>query len=162
MQIHLEPGDYLAANVLHARKTYVSLMVLALLFGAIGIVLLFSPIRVDGMIGPVALWFGAVFLFTFLWSRFVSQRRRARRIFRQQKALQRPIEMDWSGDTLKVITETGNNAMPWSDLLKWRENKRMFLPYLSEVMFYIVPKRAFPDEAAIDAFRKMLREKIST
>jgi hypothetical protein len=30
----------------------------------------------------------------------------------------------------------------------------------ADVLFYVVPKRAFADDAAIDAFRNLLREKI--
>ncbi|MGD0866682.1 MAG: YcxB family protein [Rhizomicrobium sp.] len=161
MLIQLEPSDYLAASILHARRTFLILPAVGLLLGVVGAARLLSPTEDGGQLGRMMIGSGGACLVVYLLSRFVLLRRRTRRIFRQQKGLQRPFEMDWSGDSLKLTTETGNNSLPWSHLLKWREGKRLFLLYLSDVMFYIVPKRAFPDEAAIDEFREVLRSKIT-
>ena len=52
--------------------------------------------------------------------------------------------------------------MPWSDLTKWREGEGLFLLYGSDLIFYVLPKRAFQDAAAVDAFRDLLSAKIAS
>ncbi|HEY4146086.1 YcxB family protein [Pinirhizobacter sp.] len=57
-------------------------------------------------------------------------------------------------------TEQGNSVKPWSDYLKWKEGKSVFLLYLSDHMFQIVPKRFFAAHEDIDAFRNVIRQSI--
>jgi hypothetical protein len=162
MRIQLEPSDYLAATVLHTPRTLIIIPALGLFFVCLGAFDFAMYFRTGDQSGITGLLIGGFLLATSCYARYVALPRRTRRLFRQQKALQRPYEMVWDADEIRRTSETGNTRIPWSDILKWREGNRMFLLYLSDVTFYIIPKRAFANETAIDEFRKLLRDKILT
>jgi hypothetical protein len=87
--------------------------------------------------------------------------RRARRIFAQQKNLQRPFELRWDDDALCGASERGSSNTPWSDYLKSAQDDRIILLYLSDVMFQMVPKRCFGEPAQLEAFLACTRRIVS-
>ncbi|MBA3948725.1 MAG: YcxB family protein, partial [Acidobacteria bacterium] len=83
----------------------------------------------------------------------------ARRIYRQQRGLSRTHELSWDDDSLTVRGEDGQSTTRWSEFHKAREVDDLFILFLSDAAFLTIPKRAFPDEPTLDAFRaRMLRE----
>jgi hypothetical protein len=86
---------------------------------------------------------------------------RTRKLYRQQKSLQRPQKISWTEEHLSVQGEGFSSEAPWSDYMRWREDEKIFSLYLSDVMFRIIPKRAFSDVGPIDEFRELLRRKIA-
>lgn len=82
--------------------------------------------------------------------------RRARKLFAQQKNLQRPLRFGWDEQGLAWVNESGSGKTAWSDYLKWRENDRVFLLYLSDAMFQMLPKRAFADSERLHSFMDSL------
>ena len=75
---------------------------------------------------------GGVFASEFV--RRVVLPRRSRRIFAQQKNLQRPLEFWWNDDALHGSNERGSSATPWADYLRSRRDDRVILLYLSDAM----------------------------
>src|SRR5690349_139514 len=58
---------------------------------------------------------------------YVCEPWRARRIFRQQKNLQRPYELAWDSDGLLTRNEHGQYKHHWSDFIRWREGETLFV-----------------------------------
>jgi len=46
--------------------------------------------------------------------------------------------------------------MPWSDFLKQRESDRLYLLYLSDALFLMMPKRVFHDDGLSKSFAAMV------
>ena len=85
---------------------------------------------------------------------------KAKRVFRQQQALQRPYELTWNDGAVSVVGSTGTSTTPWTDFHKARELNDQFLLFLSDAAFLMVPKRAFPDEAVMCDFRALLKRNV--
>ena len=78
---------------------------------------------------------------------------KAKRVFRQQKSLQREFTLSWDADGVRTKSENGAFSSNWSDFLRWKESETLFLLYLSDIQFLMIPKRAFGDKAEIEDFR---------
>lgn len=85
---------------------------------------------------------------------------RTRRTFKQRKDFQREASYAPSESELIVQNDTGRSAKPWADYLKWKEGRRVFLLYLSDNMFQVVPKHFFSSDAEIEEFRSLLQQKV--
>jgi YcxB-like protein len=152
----LEELDYLNAQSLHRRwsqqKTIVVIF-LAIFAGALGCVLWYQgavPIAggiVGGLIGGIA---GGSIV------RYVYVPRKARKVFRQQKSFQREFSLSWNNDGVRSKDANGEYSTGWSDFIRWKENERLFLLYVSDIQFYMVPKRAFNGEVELRDFRDHL------
>src|SRR5262245_4243834 len=71
---------------------------------------------------------------------------KGRKVFRQQQALHRPFEMSWDSQVLTCQNATGESRIPWSDFIRWKENERLFLLYVSDVASQFIPKQMFPNQ----------------
>jgi len=92
---------------------------------------------------------------------FIWTPRKIRQSYCQRKDLHHDISMVVTNAGVASHTERGNSMKPWSDYLKWKEGKSVFLLYLSDQMFQMVPKRFFATHEDIDAFRSMVRHSIA-
>jgi len=152
-RVRLEADDYVAAQRLHTRWTSRQIVVcVAALFAGIVLAVLArrEPVLFVGACGLAGGAAGASIGREF-WRRFLLPRR-ARRIFAQQKNLQQPFEIRWDDDGLRGVSERGSSHTPWSDYLKWSQDDRIILLYLSDVMFQMLPKRCFGQPAQLEAF----------
>src|ERR1700754_1842440 len=95
------------------------------------------------------------------FSVFILIPRNVRRSYSQRKDLHHEISMVITNAGIESHTERGNSMKPWSDYLKWKEGKSVFLLYLSDQMFQMVPKRFFAAHEDIDVFRGMVRQSIA-
>jgi hypothetical protein len=84
-----------------------------------------------------------------------------RRQYSQRKDLQRELAFVTSDAGLSIQTDHGAMSTPWQDYLKWKEGRTLFLLYLSDAMFQIVPKRFFASASDVDAFRDTLRSRVT-
>lgn len=50
----------------------------------------------------------------------------------------------------------------WAGLPKFRESETLFLIYVSEVSFHMVPKRAMAEPGQVEAFRQLLEQHVPT
>jgi hypothetical protein len=87
--------------------------------------------------------------------------RKVRRSYFQRKDLHHDISMVVTNDGIASRSEQGYSMKPWSDYLKWKEGKSVFLLYLSDHMFQMIPKRFFAVHKDVDAFRSMVRQSIA-
>lgn len=161
MQVRLEERDYVNAAwsaALPSRRTVIVLtaasfaVVLAAYFGwRAGYLresIIAACVWLFGMAGAII-------------GHLVSILPKAKRVFRQQQELQRPYELTWNETGLSVVGNTGTSTTPWTDFHKARELNDQFMLFLSDAVFVMVPKRAFPDEAIMRDFRALLRQNVS-
>ena len=153
VQIGVE--DYVAAQRLHTRWTRKRVLI-SLCAAVAGAVLLlldqpWSFIAGCGLIGGVA---GGTVAFEI--ARRYQIPRRARRLFAQQKNLQRPLTFSWDDEGLSWTSANGSGKTPWVDYLKWGQDERLFLLYHSDAMFQMLPKRAFVTAAQLQSFASCL------
>ena len=87
------------------------------------------------------------------------QRRLLSKIRDRGKALG-AYELDWDDTTLGFENPDTRTRKPWSELVKWRQDARVFLIYFTPRLFWIVPKRLFADTGERRAFEALLLEKI--
>ena len=144
--------DYVAAQWLHVRPrgTYAVVGIALLVAAAWAIWYSFS---VPSLRGNGWLLVGSLGLIVASggWIRY-----KAIRVYRQHKALQRPIHLESTAVGLYGENETGHSTTPWTDYLRWKEGKTLFLLYVSDQMFHIIPKRFFNSESDITEFRNVL------
>jgi hypothetical protein len=156
----LKETDLRAAAWMHIapRRTYavLGLLVVAIAIWALWLAF-FGPQPDAGWSKWVVLAF-LVFLpaHYFLYAPY-----RLRRQFRQFKALQREQFLTTTDSGLTTATEHGSATVPWSDLLRWKEGNTLFMLYVADCTYYLVPKRFFASEADIQGFRKILQSKVA-
>jgi hypothetical protein len=152
----LEERDYLSAQALHRRwsKRKTIIVLLSVVgAGVLGVVLWCQGAQsiaggvIGGLVGGTI--GGSVVRYGYIpW--------KAKRVFRQQKSLQREFSLSWNADGAHVKDANGDYSSAWSDFVRWKENDRLFLLYLSDVMFYMIPKRAFSSQSQLGEFRAHL------
>ena len=82
----------------------------------------------------------AVFVFLYAVGLFVLTPSRARRHYRQYKAIQEPIAAELTETGVKFSNGDGEAILPWSKVFQWRQNNQFILIYGMPVLYYIVPK----------------------
>jgi hypothetical protein len=86
---------------------------------------------------------------------------RIRSTLHQYKALQREFTFSPSEAGLHWTGETGNAIVPWSDFLRWKENDSVFILYVSDSHYHVIPKRLFAVAGDIEAFRAIVNEHVA-
>jgi len=142
--------DYVQAQFLHMRPRKAFAVVGVLLLCLAGVALFLG----DGALPLVgALTFLAAQFFVYIpW--------RARRAFTQYKALSEPVTITLQDDGLCFEREHGNGILPWSQIVKWKGSRDLFLLYPADHIFHLVPRHFFESEAAFSAFRSTVVARI--
>jgi len=87
---------------------------------------------------------------------------KTRRIYRQQKALQRELTMKFDEVGVNAENENGRSRTSWEDFHKWKANDQLILLYLSDCLYHMVPKRFFTDVGDFEQLRELLPGKIGS
>jgi Na+/melibiose symporter-like transporter len=82
----------------------------------------------------------AVFVILFAVGLFLLTPSRARRHYRQYKAMQEPIAAELTETGVKFSNGDGEAILPWSKVFQWRQNDQFVLIYGMPILYYIVPK----------------------
>ena len=151
--VQLKWTDYLAACRLHGR--------IRPFFAVLGILLLsfflFAAISIMARPGPHTTAY-VLFATLALWAllRLVVIPLKVRRVFRQQRNMQVPTTHEADEDGLASANEVGTSRYRWSDFTKWKENERLIVLYLSDIMMIVLPKRSFASPAALGEFTALV------
>lgn len=145
IDVLLSADDYVAASMLHSRWTRkriwtsAAATAIGLALAAVGNhwLLVAGSALAGGAIGGAVAYEVARRLF-LPW--------RARRLFAQQRSLQRPVQFTWDAEGLSWSSANGSGRTPWSDYVKWRQNEHILLLYHSDALFQMLPKRAFSSD----------------
>jgi hypothetical protein len=70
--------------------------------------------------------------------------------------LARPQTATATPDAFELQTEYSHNRIFWQAYTRWDETTNLFLLYLSEPTFHVVPKRAFTTPEQLNQFRALL------
>lgn len=83
------------------------------------------------------------------------------KMFRQQKSFHRESLLRVNNDGIEAQSENGAGQIHWSDFIRWKEDKHIFLLYLSDVSFLMIPTRIFHSDQMIEEFRDLISWKIN-
>jgi hypothetical protein len=103
---------------------------------------------------------GALGIGLFLIFRYFTLPNRVKKIFKQQKTLQVPATVEVHETGFESENSYGSSRGEWSDFVGYKENKDYFIIYQSDVMYNIIPKRAFNDSEELEEFRKILTNEV--
>ena len=160
LQVRLEEEDYVNALRAAARP---GVRTMTLLAAASALVV------VGAFVGWRAGYMKEVFVAGFVWfgalvgagiGHMLSIGPKAKRVFRQQQALQRPYEVSWSDVGVTITGEGHTSTTPWADFHKSLEIGDQFILFLSDAIFFMVPKRAFADSSLMREFRESVTTRI--
>ena len=158
--------DYLNAQLLHLkpgkfdRIMYYVLFIIMILDVILGLYFLYLYVIGEyhaelGSILPIFILPVGLPLFWLLF-RYVLLPYQTRKIFAQQKELQPPFEMEFTDDNLVLSYEFGNAIRPWKNFIKWKENEKLLLLYLSDIMFVMIPKRFLTDPQQLEMIKSYI------
>jgi hypothetical protein len=82
--------------------------------------------------------------------------RRARRAFREHKALAGEFTFAWDAEAITINHALGSSRLPWTVFHGWLETPDILLLYQTRALFNMLPKRAVPPDA-VDAIVARLR-----
>jgi len=156
----LQADELVAAQWVHMRpRALFAYLGLAIVIGCLWALWSFFL----GPPSPQAGWAGWLLLAAVVYILlmfFVYLPYRARRTYRQRKGIQRQLALSISDRGIYAENENGSATTPWGDFIKWKEGKSLFLLYLSDSSFLVVPKRFFSPETDTELFRKVLKDKV--
>ncbi|MBM7048881.1 YcxB family protein [Rhizobium lusitanum] len=100
----------------------------------------FVSILSFAILAPVAIT-GIPFLIVYTFGG-----RTARRTFREQKTLQKPLHFSWTESGVHLWSDFGEARLQWSDFLKARQDRHCILLYESQRLYRIIPKRVLTND----------------
>lgn len=108
---------------------------------------------------PTLIWTGVFVIIGLLgvWLADAS----ARRIWDADITQHRPKLMVVGDGGITFTDAVSRHDESWAAFLRHRETQNLLLLYVARSRFYIIPRRAFADAATLDAFRDVIRSRIS-
>jgi hypothetical protein len=158
IELSIDAAHYVRAVQIHVieqfrkrRMTTIGIVVLLIAAFALGRCLL-TPPDYQGLERAILVMV-AVFVTLRLLLIYVFVPWNARRTYRQQKSLHRPVRIEWSEDGFTTFRDDGRWTTPWSDFLRTAMHKDMILLYVAPNLFQLVPTRALSSEQLADLKR---------
>jgi len=147
----LKEDDYVAAQFLHLRpRPWLALVGALLVVMMIGAAL-YAPTTAAGISG--ALIFLIVYFALLLpW--------KARRFFRQYRALGEPVAIEIRDDGLFFKRENGEGLVPWTHIVKWRASDKLLLLYPVANLFHLIPAHFFDRPEDFRTFLVLIEERL--
>ncbi len=164
MQVALEEADVIAAFRLHGRRSwkawafYVALSIAGL---GLGWWIMASPRFPSFMtiLGAIAVGStGGWWLMTLGFALLLPFNLRRR--IRKSGAALGSYEVSWDAEHFCFENPDTQSRRAWGKLVKWRQNKQVFLVYFTARLFWIVPKRLFADDRERRDFEALLEDSI--
>ena len=154
--------DLMAAQWIHVRPRRFLAVIGILLLGLTVFIMAASFVGHRQSLTDPTAWILPGILAYLAFTAFVWVPRKIRRSYSQRKDFQHEISMVVTSTGVESRTEQGYSVKPWTDFLKWKEGKNVFLLYVSDHLFHVVPKRFFAAHEDIDAFRNIMRQAIGS
>ena len=101
--------------------------------------------------------YAAVLLLMILGTTFLLLPRRTRKLFAQQRSIQRQFDYGWSDEGLEASSDAGNTKRGWQEFHGWRRGPSAFLIYHNDQLFEFLPLRAMTGEEAEDLHATLTR-----
>ena len=77
-----------------------------------------------------------------------------KKLHSQYKDLAGQFSMTWDAQTLMGQGPSGQQQRAWANYLKWKEDSHVFLLYIADNLYEVVPKAWFPSADMVDDFRQ--------
>jgi YcxB-like protein len=143
--------DWFAITWKSRRARRRRLLVLAMMISLGGLVgYLDGGIRQAGIGALLAPSAAFLFLATVIGLHYLRLPARAKRLYRQQKTLQRPHRYSWTDEGLTLTTPSSTGHYLWSQFHQWADGRTAILLALNEQLFFFVPRRVLDDGEAAD------------
>lgn len=104
---------------------------------------------------PWLLFFGLIWFVVFR-----QLRGRAKQAWEKQPYLQLRRTFEFTEDRVIMDDVQSRSEMRWTVFSKFVESRNLFLLYHGPYVFNMIPKRAFSGPAEVEAFRRLLQQKI--
>ncbi|WP_101675552.1 YcxB family protein [Alloalcanivorax mobilis] len=142
--------DYIVAQRMHGLFRWRWTLVVALLLAvALWAFTRDLPAVVTGLVVYVLL---SGLMYLWPW--------RARKNFREYKALSEPQTIHVSEEGLSITQPSAEGRLPWDHIVKWRRGKRVILIYPARNLFYMLPAHFFADQDQMDRFATLLQQHV--
>jgi hypothetical protein len=83
-----------------------------------------------------------------------------RRAYRKDQRFQYDFTLDASEEGIHVVTPTSESEMKWATFVRYLESDKIFMLFIADLLFIVVPKRAFAS-GEVDQFRDLLRRNLA-
>lgn len=158
--LQLQESDLVSAQWLHLRPgspwRYLLLALLILALAATGWNIWQNIGRELGRSGLPMSLLPVVFLVLLAAMVGVYVQTTARQTYRRSRLIREPADVQWDEHRLSVHAASAQSTIAWEDYVKWKENERLFLVYMSGTLFQVIPKRIFGSPAEEQDFRRHL------
>ena len=102
-----------------------------------------------------------VMVFLIIWvTVFLILRRTGRRLWEAQPNMALPTAAEATTQGLRIEDAHSTRQYKWSAFTKWRESDALFMLYLSDVTFQLIPKRALATPGQVEEFRRLLEQNV--
>jgi YcxB-like protein len=91
-------------------------------------------------------------LVMLLLSAVLARRLQIQQYTQGQPQLFDPKSLEFNEAGVVITSETTENRLRWPAIIKFAESEHLFLLYISEIMFHMVPKRAMAEAGQLEAF----------
>jgi hypothetical protein len=81
----------------------------------------------------------------------------AKQTFQQMKELHGPIEVEVTPTGLRQVTAYSQTLRPWDHFVRSKEDQHTLALYVANNALVFLPKRAFADDAPLEAIRNYLK-----
>ena len=140
----LTEAEIVSAMQLNGRGSKNMLIVLVMVCVALVLVGIFTEYKLISFGSAIGSLVG-YFLILFILIPF-----RAKRQYRQHRALRNETTMLLSEQGINFKSESGENKLQWCDIHKWGYGNGIYLLYITSNMFYIVPARALSNTSELN------------
>jgi Na+/melibiose symporter-like transporter len=163
VQYRITEDDYAGAARFHAWRHFIARPTTMMLV-ACGIVMVLLGISLwtRALSAQMLVFTIVVVSILFAFGLFVRTPNRARRHYRQYKAIQELITADLTDAGIRFSNSDGEAILPWSKVFQWRQNKQLILIYGMPILYYIVPKSIQREGFDIPLLIQCLTEHVGT
>lgn len=143
----LRESDYVRSQFLHVRPRPIFAIIGTLLFILAVVMAIYSQsLILVGCLAYFLLWF----LVFIPW--------RAKKHYRQYKAMSEPVCIEATDMGLSFESSTGRGIIPWDHVNKWRNNDKLLLVYPAGNVFHLVPRHFFSTVGQYEEFIARLQK----
>jgi len=83
-----------------------------------------------------------------------------RRTYRGYKLLQEPVSLYYDVNGVKFSSESYNKSLDWNQVVRWKDDERLILIYVSPRQYYVIPKWIRNECFNVEEFLETLRKYI--
>lgn len=83
----------------------------------------------------------------------------AKRYFRQTASAADVTSVDWNDSAITFSAEDWHQTVRWQNFMAMRKDRKVYLFYVNDIQFFIVPRRAFTG-AAFEAFEQVVNRSV--